>query len=61
MHGPDPAAPAEPLPYVVCDPCLDGDCASCIGLTRTRPFCGHRCGYLLLPGEEPWPEPEEHP
>lgn len=34
------------LGYIVCDPCFDGNCADCIGLTHTRPFCGHRCPWL---------------
>ena len=42
----------EPLPwpfdlgYIVCNACLDHDCANCIGLTHSRPFCGHLCGWL---------------
>lgn len=42
MDGDEP----PDLGYVFCDPCLDRACANCIGLTHTRPFCGHRCGYL---------------
>ena len=38
--------PPVDIGYVVCDPCLDRDCAGCIGLTQTRPLCGHRCGWL---------------
>jgi len=46
VDGPEPAVPDEVIPYVLCDPCIDSDCANCIGLTHTRPFCGHRCGWL---------------
>jgi len=46
MDGPEPAGPDEVIPYIKCDACIDGDCANCIGLTHTRPFCGHRCKWL---------------
>lgn len=42
MDGDEP----PDIGYIVCDPCFERDCANCIGLTHTRPFCGHRCGWL---------------
>lgn len=44
--------PPLDIGYVVCGPCFDRDCANCIGLTRTRPFCGHRCGWLEVLDDE---------
>jgi hypothetical protein len=46
MDGDDLAWPID-LGYIVCDACFDKRCADCIGLTHTRPFCGHRCGFLM--------------
>jgi len=53
VDGSEPAVPAEAIPYILCDPCIEGDCAQCIGLTHSRPFCGHRCGFLEVIDDDP--------
>lgn len=36
------------LPYIKCDPCIEGDHDRCIGRTNDRPFCGcSLCPWLL--------------